>query len=123
IRAEAVSEAKAVVDARALVYQVQVMSAMRERWVAEEATVIQIRVEENRQVVASAPHELGRKHVEITDEPDHVNHRLGREPADGGRTDVMDRHAGQQRGQPFALGDIGVAPGAVVSNDLDWPFA
>jgi hypothetical protein len=95
------------------------MGPMRQRWVAEETTMIQIFVEACGQVVARPPHEVARSRVQIFNESDHVYDGLGREAIDRGGPDMPYCYPGEHRRQPFALSNVGVMPGQVVLDDLD----
>jgi hypothetical protein len=57
--------------------------------------------------------------VEVFDERDHVDHRLGGEPRDGGRSEVVYLGAGEQRLDPFALSCKPSRPCGAVLDDLD----
>lgn len=86
---------------------------------AQESPVGERCVESLRELVARLGNECSDRCVEIGDERDHVDNRLGGETWDGGRAEVMDLRSHEQRREALALGLESGGSGGVVGDDLD----
>lgn len=72
-RAQAVAETQANVELRAIVHEMQMMTAVRGIGEAQEAPMSGRRVERLREAIASVPNERRDRRVEIVNERDHVD--------------------------------------------------
>src|ERR1039458_6618128 len=111
--AQPVTEAQAALELCAVVHQMEMVGAMRGRGIAQKAPVGEGRIE-CPCVLVSAVYEGGNRRIEVADERDDVDDRLGEEPRDGGGADVMDLQRLEQRRQAFALELVESRPSGVI---------